>query len=561
MSLSEPLSRFVEDELARAIPLGEQVLQTVLDRAQAQRSAVDKHTEHELVRALAQHRPTIVKRFADSLSELAHAELAKIAATLSVPAKSSAAPLKLNLSLLDEDEVAADVELSRVIEAINSVAEYELRELRAFASALIGDDSVSREANPLHAETYANALWAAARALPLSRGHQMAFMRLAGMPLAQSLRITYAAACTRLEAQGVEPSVYRTIVLPTGARAVRPGAHDEPASHTDLHDLLDSMPVPLDEPPAKSPPLDEVLLRADEMLHLLPDNAGLRTRVQALHAQRAQLLGSAGSRVDQQMIELLSRLFDAVLADPRLPPPIQVLLSRLHASALHVALREPDTLDSYAHPVWLFMDRLAFQVEIHGGEQDPALAVVLRHAQALIDHIAREAVQDSALYRRALERLLSFEQQRFEQRLQSAATKIRMLERFGESTPPASASRPPSQAALDVGSMDTVPADLLDSGPLAARAAEWLRECPPGQWLQIFLQGHWRTAQLLWRSASGELWLLGDAASENLTWAVRERAVEHLCAEQLLQPLAPRSLVQRAADRVLHEIVAPGDAE
>jgi len=557
------LLSFVEDELARAPALGEQVLQTVIDRSQAAgtaRSARDRQLEHDVVRGLAQYRPAIVLRFADALREQAQAELAKMGRTPPAAAKGQSAAPKLMLSLLDDDEVLADVELSRTVEAINSVAEYELRELRAFTAALVGEESVTGEANPLHAETYANALWAAARALPLSRDHHMAFMRLAAMPLAQSLRLACAAACTRLESQGIEPSMYRTIVRATGSHVVRPGAREEPPA-ADLHDLLDSMPVPLDAPSSKAAPLEEVLLRADEMLRLLPDSAGPRVRAQALGAQHARLLGSAASRVDQQMIELLSRLFDAILSDPRVRPAVQVLLSRLHGSVLRVALREPATLDTYSHPVWLFMDRLAFQSENHGGEHDPALAEALRHAQTLIDHIVREPVQDAALYQWAVQRLQAQEQERFDKSLQAAVTKIEMLERFGNSGKPAAASRAAAQPALDVGSMDTVPADLLDSGESPPdAAAEWLRECPPGQWLQIFLQGHWRTAQLLWRSSGGDLWLLADAAGDNLTWAVREAAVEHLYGEQLLLPLAPRSLVQSAADNVLRDMIAPDDA-
>src|SRR5947207_679595 len=154
------LLSFVEDELARAPALGEQVLQTVIDRSQAagpQRSARDRQLEHDVVRGLAQYRPAIVRRFAQALREQAQDELAK------------------------------------------------------------------------------------------------------------SLRLACAAACTRLESQGIEPSMYRTIVQATGSRVVRPGQREETPA-TDLHDLLDSMPVPLDAPSSKSPPLEEVLLRADEML-------------------------------------------------------------------------------------------------------------------------------------------------------------------------------------------------------------------------------------------------------------------------------------------------------
>jgi hypothetical protein len=562
MSAPKLLVNFVEEELQRAGALIGQVLQAMLDRplpaGSGDRNARDRQLDHEVVKTLPMHRPLLTQRFSESLREQVKFELDRRAG-VPVGAPGVRAPaLKLTLSLLDEDEVAADVELARVIEAINSVAEYELRELGTFAAALVGDESASHTSNPLNAETYARSLWAAARALPLSRAHQASFMRMAGPALAHSVRMACAAACTRLEARGVQPSVYRTIVRPGGAHVLRPDEHEDTAARTDLHELLDSMPVPLDPPPAQAPPLEEVLLRADEMLSLLPEDAGLRTRMQAMDAQHRRLLGSANRRVDQQLIELLSRLFDAILADPLVPPPIQVLLSRLHASALRVALREPDTLDSYSHPVWLFMDRLAFQAETHGGGRSPAMAGVLRHAQGLIDHVAREPVQDAALYRWGLERLRAYERHRLERRVALAEGQIDTLQRFGSADRPPSPSRPAPQTTLDIGTMDTIPAEMMASPPTALDAsASWLPQVPVGEWLQVFLQGRWQTVQVLWRSQSSDIWLLCDGGDDALTWAVRQRAMERLAGEQLIAPLAPHSLVQRAADQVLRQMVTP----
>ena len=46
-----------------------------------------------------------------------------------------------NMSLVGEDEVSVDVELSHTIEAIKSVAEYEMRELQTFIAALKMDEN------------------------------------------------------------------------------------------------------------------------------------------------------------------------------------------------------------------------------------------------------------------------------------------------------------------------------------------------------------------------------------------------------------------------------------
>ena len=77
---------------------------------------------------------------------------------------------------------------------------------------------MAHDHNPFRAEVMARAVWAAAQALPLSRGHQIAFMRHASQPLAQVLRTSYAASTSRLEGMGVEPAAYRTLILPSGSR-------------------------------------------------------------------------------------------------------------------------------------------------------------------------------------------------------------------------------------------------------------------------------------------------------------------------------------------------------
>ena len=574
MSSSPLLSRFVDEELARATPLIQQVAQDVLNHAHplpGGRSSQEKQLEHEMMQALTKYKSTLAQRFVDELRERAQAEMARSPAGKGAAGR--APPAKLTLSLLDEVEVSADVELSRVIEAINSVAEFELRELRAFTSALVGDESVSRETNPLHAEVYAHALLAAAKALPVPRIHQLLFMRHASMPLAHAIRMACAAACTRLESQGIEPSMYRTIVQPVGAlrrpSAPSPSPFNKPAFEPllpqitenesaslriNLTELRDSMPVPLDMPQVKTtPPLDQVLLHAEEKLRLLPHGNGPTDHRQTMNEQRQKLLHSAGSRVDQQLIELLSRLFDAILADPRVPPPFQVLLSRLHASALRVALREPEMLDTYSHGVWTFMDRLAFQGRIHGPDNDPATIAVLKHGQTLIEHIAHEPNQDANLYRWAFDRLTAFERRRFEERRQAVAAQIDILRRMTGSM-----NGPANPVMLDVGSMDTVPADLMNHAMLSLDdAARWLHERQSGQWLHVFLQGHWQVVQLLWRNE--EVWLLADLMSRPTTWAVRISALELLYEEQLLETFEPISLVQRAAEKVLNEIATVDD--
>ena len=370
------LQPFVDDELARAPLLLEEALHEALEATSQADAPEDRRFSLELHDALSRGRTQARQRFVESLREQLNASCKP----------GSRGDARRSLSLVDEDAVAADIELLRTTQAIKDTAEHELRELRAFTSALVGDLHVAHDTNPLRPEVHARALWAAAAALPLSSSRRVALMRHAAMPFARTLRRAYAAACTRLENAGVEPGNFRTIVEPTGKRMAVPLSH-----------LRDTMPMPLDEP-----------------------------------------CGTPSAQPDRQAVALLSRLFDAMLADAAVAADVRVLVSHLHTLAVRVALREPAALDSYAHPLWRFIDRINFVSELHPGERDPLRMKLLAFVRALLDGLLREAVPDANLFRRGLDRLRAFEQHLYELRRAAAEPAIEGLRALAD---PAAAGR------------------------------------------------------------------------------------------------------------------------
>jgi hypothetical protein len=235
------LLTFVDDEMLRAPLLFDAVLNGA---AHAMRQAMpamqpgQRAAHADLVLAMQAQSQRLAEYFSRSLRQQVADELAR--RTCAAPSKPKPAG---GMALVDEDEVAMDVELSRTIETIKSTAEYELRELQTFTAALVGDMDVALDHNPFRAETYGRALWASAAALPLSRGFQVSFLRHAGTPLAEVLRKAYAAASSRLESQGVEPASYRTLILPSGSRRSRGG---DTTFSPDLQRMRDNMPLPSD---------------------------------------------------------------------------------------------------------------------------------------------------------------------------------------------------------------------------------------------------------------------------------------------------------------------------
>jgi len=544
MKATAGLQRFVEDELLRAPLLIEQVLDGAIDVIRKDAPAMnprERSLAADLQRGLMSARPRLVSEFVRALTAAAQHKLDDVHSTTpGLPSGPGA------LSLVDEGEVEVDVEISRAIEAIRSVAEFELREVMSYVSALVGDMDVARDYNPFRADVMARAMWSAAQALPMPRPYQLALMRHACMPLAQLVRKSYAGACARLESMGVEPAVYRTIITFGGSRraALQSDSFFDAGSNR-----VDSQP---------KPSLDQVLQRTDELLRRLPPDGDRRERERLRNLQQQELVSSASSEVDRDLIELLSKLFDAVLGDRRLAPDIQTAVSRLQAPALRLALHDAGTLDNYTHPVWLLMDRIALQGDLHPPPGDPDRTRMLRFVHGLLDTLAQEQARDADAFRWARERVLAYERHRFEQRRTAAEPELHALQERDDRAVGAEGAPTTTHAALDVGQLDTVPAELLDELPAQppakpADVAEWLQGRRSGEWFRMFMQGDWVHAQLLWYGNHREYWLFADAASPR-TWAVRRRALEKLYSQQLLTLLQPRSLIRDAADRVLRRM-------
>lgn len=494
------LNEFVDDEMLRAPLLFDQVVDAVVEQW---RHAIAGSLRHgvDTARVLQNHRGDLVAQAVRSLRQQIRSNQAGATPTsTTVPAP----PARLELSLIGEDEVAADIEVSRAVERVKSMAEFELRELQAYTSALVGDFNVSKDTNPFRPEAYVRALWDGAQSLPLTRSAQAAFLHDAADPLARTLRQGYAAACTRLDDQGVEPAVYRTIVVSPSGRGA--SAEQTLAVGVSLQEIRDSLPMPLDEP--------------------TPSAHGA--------------LGG-GPRIDQQLVDLLSRLFDAIQSDRHLTPACLALLLRLHPTALRLAVHDTTMLDDYDHPVWRFMDRLAFAISTaHVLEHDRWL----NFARQLVDHLVGDGAADTARFEWALSRIEAYERHCFERAVLVAQPEITNLQLATDR----------SAQPIDVGTMDTVPAELLpEASPTPTTPAVPRLQLRPGEHMRAYLQGDWRQLQLLWMDDLGEVWLLADAAAPR-HWALRLSAVDRLAAEKLALPLRPRSLVRSAADRMLRSM-------
>ncbi|MBI5721747.1 MAG: DUF1631 family protein [Burkholderiales bacterium] len=535
--------QYLDDELLRAPLLFDQVIEGTVDqlrRGLAKLGAADRSASSDLIQGLTNHRGRLAEIYTKTLRQQAAEDRAR---TTTAPALQPRPVRAMNLALVEEDEVAIDVELSHTVEYVKTHAEHELRELRTYIAALVGDLDVSADHNPFRPEVHAKALWTAAQALPTSRGWQMHFMRQATPPLAAVLRQSYAAASSRLESMGVEPASYRTVIMPSGSRR---SAGVETTYTPDLYRMRETMPAPLD------------------------DGAPLRYEGQqggAAGAKRevwAEVARQAPNRLDRQAIELVSRLFEAIVTDERVPHDVILLISRLHGPAMRLTLRDAGVLDQQSHPLWRFIHLVTYEAEMAPDVADPERRRLLRLAQQLIDQIAAEPDQRPTIYRRAVQAVEDFLRQRLQRRLTAAATQVGALQKLEHQALDGGEGGPDTIGGMvDLPVMDTVPADILveaaasEPAPSTGAAGVWLASLEVGTWVRLFLSGRWIHAQLLWIGDRGELWLFGDGGSD-ATWAVRRGALLRLHGAALAKTLTMRSLLGRAALKVQQQVAVQG---
>jgi len=272
------------------------------------------------------------------------------------------------LSLVDEDQAERDIEISRIVQAVDLRAEWEWRELLGLLNGLQegGDaglrlDAQSHPASPL---AVARALAKAVLVLQPTPAQRALLMRLAIPLCAELLKPIYERTGQWLRAQGAQQGVYR----------IR-GASME--------------------------------LRAP---------AGLPEAAAAL-----RLAGGtpAGSDPAAQSQALLSRLFDQIGRDPRLDRAVQQSILRLELAVLRLAQADPSLLLDEQHPTWALINQLA----AHATELPAAAGDRATDFQAFVAPLVEQlsAKPERAQFEQALQQVQRYIDRDAEQQLAASA--------------------------------------------------------------------------------------------------------------------------------------------
>jgi hypothetical protein len=518
------LAEFVDQELRLVEPLFGGLVDAVLKQWRSEPPS-RLSSDMDALRVLHLQRQDFVRHAVQSMIEQTQRRTPR-------PAARAPKTGRLELSLVDDDEVTADIEIARVVERANVELEDPLRELRTYTSALVGDVNTARDTNPLRPEVWVRSLMAAAHSVPISRAMQLALLRAATAPLIQALHDSHAAACARLQAQGVTPSAHRTVV--------NEGVTTELSDAMRVRRALDRADDEREQAQALPASVEELLQRLEQGLSARPqvDTGSLRGDA----AASGGAASPAAARREQRTVERLSDLYDAILSDRRLPRESLPLLSRLYPAALRQTLAEPALVDDSAHPLWRFMDHLAFLVQTRA-VGDPKGNITF--AQGLVEQLVNQHAADARPFQSAADRLAVLERQRFARAVAAAGADIATL---GASMRATAADHLPSvPQSLDAGGPESQPAPLRRGAD--AEPADAVDTWRAGTWLTLFLRGQWRRVLILWRAPSPGPLLLLDA-NEARHWALRPAALDRLARAGLARALTPRSLMRDASGRV-----------
>jgi hypothetical protein len=334
--------------------------------------------------------PALSDAFVHDLGRQLQAELAP----RRTPASAPGAPGEL--SLVDEEQAAEEVELVRTIQLIESGAETELRELQALTATVRGQAAVSARSNPLRPEILARSFWAAATAVGMDGHARRVLLRAAGEPLTVAMQQACRDAIGWLTEWGVQPAAWKVSSVASGRLpgpptsgfdVTRPGALDELRSVASGPGARARGAGPAGRVSPEALRLTQQLLAALDQLPRL--GADVTTGLW-LRRQQRQWAVPTRDTLQGDAINLLTELFERMLGDMRSNTAVLERISRLQPTFLRLALTDASLFASHGHPAWRMVNQVASHTLGYDDAADPRLLAFFEQLEPWIDGVAGE---------------------------------------------------------------------------------------------------------------------------------------------------------------------------
>lgn len=208
--------------------------------------------------------------------------------------------------------------------------------------------------------------------------------------------------------QAAEPLHTSTPVLPTAANLGEAIADDR---------VLQEAPHPI---PIPSGPVGSKVVAVDAALLLKVKDA--------LKKQRQIIKNLVGreklDRREEDVIDIVGMLFEAMLNEKLLPNTVKTLLSHLHTRYLKIAVQSPDFLENTNHPARRLFERM-LDAGIRWVREDNLRAGLYPQLQQIVTQVLRSETLDDSFF---LEQIARLEQAEKKLEQQSSVAEERTLE-------------------------------------------------------------------------------------------------------------------------------------
>lgn len=418
MAGPSPYHQHIDQLLGRSPELAAQLVARTQDALRAASPdlalAQDRSLLFQVAEALQSHRAALVEALGTHIRNEVHSSIK--------PANHGTdRPLDIKLeqlTLVDEAQAEQDIEISRTVQLIDLTAEWEWREFQAFSATLQGNTTLKGlPDNPFRPAVFARALSRAAHdALPLAAKERQMLLRVSGRELAELLKSFYAQACADWRQQGFKPLAYKAVKQPpsrphpSGPDITQPGA---------LQSLLDKLPASMQQgghPTPRTP---------------VPAIPGQPLTFQALHdATEAQAPSTAQPRTytQDQVMNLLTRLFTQMHADQGVQPAIRQMIGQLQPAVMRVAGQDPLLLQSDQHPAWRLINQLASYASGYTEPDHVGLTDFLAFIQPRIQTLVPPPGPTLAQLEKTLLDIQQFIEQQSQTQLQTAPQAVAQLQ-------------------------------------------------------------------------------------------------------------------------------------
>jgi len=327
------------------------------------------------------------------------------------------------LSLVAEDDIMAEVEMSRAQQLASQFAEAPLSELDTLISAAQGLGSVQPKSNPLRPENYIRALQHVVSSTGVSGQVRQFWMRYMRDRLGTMLAEVYQHTAEHLRQQGVVPVGY-VVVAPAGkgqhaAQATAPASaahstwnHDSAAAfnHGIRNGVGMAAGIPTMEAIAGTVPtvavgVMEDIDHIDQLVTRLPAThlGTLEGNIQIVpFAPTAPAPAPAQSLAPQAV---LRQMMENIAQNTHLLPAVRQAVLRLEPALAQLVLHDGQFFADAQHPARQLLDELTQRSLAFPSEAAPGFDRFMRLVAEVLDYLAVVEIQNAAPFEQVLNAL------------------------------------------------------------------------------------------------------------------------------------------------------------